>query len=328
MNFNNIFNLNKNTISKLYYDPLSIINLYIDDDFNDDIDISILSNLEYLNTGDTFNKYIDFSKLLYLTHLYIYSDIEYNIDLSHNLKLKELTYNCYENPINVSNNILLETLKCSVNYDDPIDLSNLINLKKLDLIGIDFNHNVNLSNCILLEELRFGPSFNQSLDLSKNVNIKRIVFGHSFNHPININNLINLQYLYMGSYDFDHHLNTNNNINLIKIEFLGRYRFSHFLHLPSTTNLIIHNRDRIYIQQTLNTLNDTQFNSNLIHCKYYKGIADNTCSICKQEYEDDESITFSPCNSNGMMHCFHTQCIKIWTIHYNASCAICRSAIN
>jgi len=346
--------LNPETMNQFLASPLDITDLSIDDNFNEDIDITIFSNLKKLFTGCSFNKYIDFTKLPFLENLSIQSDYEHHIDLTHNILLKTFIH-CCDNPINVSNNILLESLICGLGYDDNIDVSKLVNLKILILDGLDFDHQIDISNCLQLEELRLGRSFNHPLDVSNNHNLKILQFGERFNHPINLANnsaltylrfgcdfnqqinidtLINLRNLRMHSYHFDYPLNTFNNLNLSNIYFLGRYHHSNSLTIYPNTNLTIDNREQIFIQSEERPTNMSlqEFDEQLMHTIYIKNETvkdDEFCPICREDFVKDELITFFPCSElNGdidINHCFHTNCIKSWTIEHDASCPLCRT---
>ena len=48
---------------------------------------------------------------------------------------------------------------------------------------------------------------------------------------------------------------------------------------------------------------------------------DNTCAICKSDFEVDENITLLSCD-----HIFHTDCIAEW-VKYKSECPVCRSKI-
>lgn len=346
--------LKPDTINELLAAPETVTDLSIDDDFNEDIDITVFCNLKKLFTGCSFNKYINFTKLPLLENLSIQSEYEHPIDLTQNIHLKTLIQSVYDNPINVSNNILLESLICGLGYDDNIDVSNLVNLKILILNGLDFNYQVNISNCLQLEELRFGRSFNFPLDVSNNHHLKILQFGERFNHPIdltnnsaltylrfgcdfnqqiNIDTLINLNNLRMHSYHFDYPLNTSNNVSLSNIYFLGRYQHSNSLTIYPNTNLTIDNRVPIFVQSDEQpTMSLQEFNEQLMHSVFIKNetVKDlESCPICREDFVNDELITFFPCSELNedinINHCFHTNCIKSWTIEQNASCPLCRT---
>jgi hypothetical protein len=51
------------------------------------------------------------------------------------------------------------------------------------------------------------------------------------------------------------------------------------------------------------------------------GQKDKTCSICTEEFEDDDFVSVLDC-----LHTFHTKCIKEWSF-YKQNCPLCRMKI-
>jgi len=354
------YHLTSLNVNDLLQNPLDIKILFIDDEYNEDIDLTVFTNLKKLYIGDLFNQYIDFSKFQFLEILNTNHNYTHIIDLSHNINLKALRIDTPDQIVDLTNNINLEEVICTYNYDEIIDVSHLINLKKLILFGLDFNNAIDISNCVLLEELRLGQTFNLPLDLTNNVNLKilrlessfnqpidlsnnikleHIGFGYNFNHPINIDNLIDLKVLKMDSFDFEYPLRITNNINLTHISFLGRYQHVNELSAQAPAlQISVANRVRIFIEYGVSqsTMTDEEFMNSMMHSKYIKNetvrVYDDTCSICKDDYINEDNITFLPCSELNkevnMNHHFHTDCIKDWTIQQNASCPICRTQLN
>ncbi len=104
-----------------------------------------------------------------------------SIDFSNNTSLKIIDVAVALENIDVSNNLLLETLSCSNNQLTSLDVSNNVNLKVLDfadyLIDYGNSNNINsidLSNNPNLEILNCSNNLNV-LDLSHNQNLHTLV---------------------------------------------------------------------------------------------------------------------------------------------------------
>ena len=244
-NYYDVINKYKKIIFSNYNDPLITIktnnkyksnyeNNYVENNFNKEIDLSNNINLTHLTFGYAFNQEIDLSNNINLTHLNFGYYFNNKIDLSNNINLIYLIFECYFNQeINLSNNINLTHLIFKCNITKEIDLSNNINLTHLTF-GWNFNQEINLSNNINLTHLTFVWWFNQELNLSNNINLTHLTFGYYFNQEIDLSNNINLTHLTFGYY-FNQEINLSNNINLIHLTF--GYKFNQELNLLFNINL-------------------------------------------------------------------------------------------
>ena len=55
------------------------------------------------------------------------------------------------------------------------------------------------------------------------------------------------------------------------------------------------------------------------------GNTDEECTICWEEYSEDDLVSKLDCNER---HVFHTQCIGGWIRQGKNSCPVCRAPIN
>ena len=97
-----------------------------------------------------------------------------NVDLSNNKQLKVIY--SYSNPLvglNVSQNTLLEDLRCSYNSLNNLDVSENVNLKILNANNNNLE-SIDLSKNVLLEHVSLSENKLSSIDVSQNLNIKNI----------------------------------------------------------------------------------------------------------------------------------------------------------
>jgi hypothetical protein len=163
----------------------------------------IPSTIKVLHFGYKFNRLIDLSSLINLTHLRFGEDFDQSINLSSLINLTHLTFSRKFNqsitqciPSNVTH------LAFSYSFNKPIDTlpSKLVRLK----LGNDFNypidaiHNTSITNlkfwgktelqanCIpeSVTNLNFGDQFNQSLIGLIPCGIKYLTLGNAFNQLI------------------------------------------------------------------------------------------------------------------------------------------------
>ena len=60
---------------------------------------------------------------------------------------------------------------------------------------------------------------------------------------------------------------------------------------------------------------------NVITSKYIKSDLITSCTICSEDYNDNDDISSLSCE-----HVYHTKCIVEWG-HYNPCCPVCRKDI-
>jgi len=174
----------------------ALIDLGIDSDgtlngqvFTGDIDtVTVLyipgKNINYLSGIEDFSN---------LEKLIVRNNNLSTLDLSANTQLKIL--NCRSNPLtslNLANNILLDSLTTD-DKPDNIDLSNNVNLKYLEcsINSLDISNNINLE---YLNISGICPS-NFSFDISNNLNLKTLIVGSTCLAQIDLSNNTQLEYL-------------------------------------------------------------------------------------------------------------------------------------
>ena len=138
-----------------YYDIISKYSKIIFSNYND-MSIAIETNNNYEKkyknkyVKSKFNKKIDLSKNINLTHLILGEYFNKEIDLSNNINLTNLTFGyCFNQEVDLSNNIKLTHL----------------------IFGVEFNKEIDLSKNINLTYLSFSSYFNQKVDLLNNINL-------------------------------------------------------------------------------------------------------------------------------------------------------------
>lgn len=75
-----------------------------------------------------------------------------------------------------------------------------------------------------------------------------------------------------------------------------------------------------YLKTKVNELNQTLL-SHLPKIKYSQALADTICSLCLEEYHEEEKITRLHCT-----HVYHLDCIKVWVMRSNC-CPLCRKRV-
>jgi hypothetical protein len=126
----------------------------------------------------------------------------------------------------------IEVLILGNNYVQEIDLSNMINLRKLytgnSIQKTDF------SNLVNLRALYFGSQYNQKTDLSNLVNLEVLCFGSQYNQETDLSNLINLRELEFG-YDYNQETDLSSLVNLRELKI--RCYYNKITNLSSLVNL-------------------------------------------------------------------------------------------
>ncbi len=128
--------------------------------------INLLNNtkLEVFGFNDPFNQVLD------------------NVNFSNCLLLKSIEVTAALETIDVSNNILLETLHCSGNLLFGLDLGNNINLKSLDVANHSYEFGnlnnisgIDLSTNLELEYLNISSNPINEIDVSNNINLQSFI---------------------------------------------------------------------------------------------------------------------------------------------------------
>lgn len=78
----------------------------------------------------------------------------------------------------------------------------------------------------------------------------------------------------------------------------------------------IYNRRR-RIRRSLNRVNIDSLNTVILRDR----LQDNTCSVCLEEFKDDDILVKLNCN-----HIFHKECLEPW-LNNNTNCPMCRQNI-
>ena len=149
-----------------------------------------------------------------------------NIKLSLNNEIKSFTiygdvigfdcFECHLTKLDVSENKILEILKCSLNELGSLDISKNINIRHLQcdansLFELDVTNNINLEN------LSCEGNHLNKLDLSKCKNLMSLFCSINHLEEIDISNNINLRLLYMSDNEVSE-IDLSNNPNLIVFE--------------------------------------------------------------------------------------------------------------
>ena len=192
---------------------------------------------KYKDESRKINNILGIEKLINVWQLQMYGNNISEIDLSNNIKLKEVDFrvNNIKN-VDLSKNSKLTKISFTSNNISEIDLSNNVNLNDLDLANnniseIDLSNNVNLnylnlannniseidlSNNVNLYTINISYNKLKFLDFNKNDKITRIVATDNNLNKINLSNNLKLEELLL-SFNELKDLNLYNNINLQEI---------------------------------------------------------------------------------------------------------------
>jgi len=108
-----------------YYDIINKYKKIMFSNYNKKIDLSNNINLTHLFLGYNFNQEIDLSNNIHLTHLTFGCNFNQEIDLSNNIHLTHLTFGYY---FNQEINIPLNVKSLTMDYcDNPYIIDNLHN---------------------------------------------------------------------------------------------------------------------------------------------------------------------------------------------------------
>jgi hypothetical protein len=75
-----------------------------------------------------------------------------------------------------------------------------------------------------------------------------------------------------------------------------------------------------YLKKKVNQLNQTLL-SHLPIIEYTPELGDSICSLCLEDYREEEKITRLHCT-----HVYHLDCIKVWVLRSNC-CPLCRKRV-
>lgn len=114
--------------------------------------------------------------------------------------------------VDLSNNLNLEQLICSLNNLDQLDVSVNTGLK---LLWSGFNNftQIDISNNTLLENLALAENGLTEIDLTQNINLKYLSIGGENLNGLNLNNNVLLEDLIVGNANFPD-LDLSNNLEL------------------------------------------------------------------------------------------------------------------
>jgi len=217
-------------------------------------------------------------------------------------------------------------------YD--IDITT-IDFSKLNIIGQTntefynpeieyFNNFINIYNNLInttiedeLDENVENDLFNSNLDSDGDINSS----NNDTEIDTDYNNDSNSQEQNIDSNSQEQNIVSNsfNNHNITQVTNISPNRFLDIIDIFTQAL----NNSQTYEQEmedVLVTLDDNDYN-NLIKIKYsdLKENKEKKCSICIDEYKDDDDIIVLPCK-----HYFHKNCVQEWLKEYNYKCPICR----
>ncbi len=195
-------------------------------------------------------------------------------------------------------------------YENEIDI-----IKKLKIKLYYLNIPLSSTNSILLEFYQFYniPIYETDIE---NARVFLI-----FNTETNLNNSnINTET------NLNNYINANNNINNINNILVNRILSRLISHngIYNITELLTNNNPRQETDSENETINENEFNSNFQVFKYKKNELEtetNVCSICIDEFQEEQEIIKLSCN-----HIFHYNCIKSYLLNYNNKCPLCRNS--
>jgi len=149
------------------FKDLQVNGLYFCEGFKNKLIIEgFEDNIEFLFIDDEVNQEIDLSKYKNLIHLDFGGEFNKTIDLSKCEKLEYLEFDCSD-------------------FNQPLNLTKCKNLKYLDLSYTPYSHVLDLSNCLNLEFLDLSEvPFDHKLDLSNNKKLKYFRIDYGFQNVI------------------------------------------------------------------------------------------------------------------------------------------------
>ena len=171
---------------------------------------------KYKDESRKINNILGIEKLINVWQLQMYGNNISEIDLSNNIKLKEVDFrvNNIKN-VDLSKNSKLTKISFTSNNISEIDLSNNVNLNDLDLANNNISE-IDLSNNVNLYTINISYNKLKFLDFNKNDKITRIVATDNNLNKINLSNNLKLEELLL-SFNELKDLNLYNNINLQEI---------------------------------------------------------------------------------------------------------------
>ena len=171
---------------------------------------------KYKDESRKINNILGIEKLINVWQLEMYGNNISEIDLSNNIKLKEVDFrvNNIKN-VDLSKNSKLTKISFTSNNISEIDLSNNVNLNDLDLANNNISE-IDLSNNVNLYTINISYNKLKFLDFNKNDKITRIVATDNNLNKINLSNNLKLEELLL-SFNELKDLNLYNNINLQEI---------------------------------------------------------------------------------------------------------------
>ncbi|MAM29469.1 MAG: hypothetical protein CMC13_10655 [Flavobacteriaceae bacterium] len=184
-----------------------------------ELNVSGLTNLEYLSLNGTAISSLDLSENLDLILLAIENTNISTIDLTP-LSLTTLSFGESVQSINLASQNLLEELEIYGLGLPSLDISTNVQLKRLLLNEFPFT-NINLSSNSNLEELVINNGELLNLDLQSNVALKELEVYSILLQNINLSGCVQLERLTLDHMQSLQSLDLTNNTNLLGLKFLG-----------------------------------------------------------------------------------------------------------
>ncbi len=207
--------------------------------------------------------------------------------------------------IDTSNNTQLITLICSVNPSNSINISNNLLLETLNIGGLHQLDNIDLSNNVNLETLEMVDCWIDTIDISNNINLKTFIAGGVSFSEIDLSNNELLEYLDLTGVHLNS-LDVSNNL-LLKEFYCGNYggdigQEIASIDISNNSNLEIFYAENLFFLETLNAKNGNNAILNVtLPCEFEGNPCELTELHCVMVDDEDAATNNEPPYSSWLI---------------------------